>query len=124
MSEHSFTTVARVGEIPDGQGVSRVVGEKRIGVFNLGGTYHAINDVCPHMGDSLAAGCLEGDVVTCRWHGWRFRVTDGTWCDNPRIKTDSYETRVVADEIQVRVAPPDADRPPTAPPRGGSPTQT
>ena len=28
-------------------------------------------------------------------------MTDGTWCDNPRIKTEVFEVRVVDDEIQV-----------------------
>lgn len=64
-------------------------------------------DACPHMGASLADGHLEGEVVTCPWHAWRFRTTDGTWCDNPRIKTDAYEVRVAGDEIQVRPAPTD-----------------
>jgi nitrite reductase (NADH) small subunit/3-phenylpropionate/trans-cinnamate dioxygenase ferredoxin subunit len=103
MSEAEFVTVARVGEIPDGRGASYVVGEKVIGVFNDGGVYSAINDLCPHMGASLADGQLEDGVVACPWHGWRYRVSDGTWCDNKRIKTDSYEVRVVGDEIQVRV---------------------
>ena len=103
MSEAEFVTVARVGDIPDRHGASYVVGEKVVGVFNDGGVYRAINDFCPHMGASLADGQLEDGVVACPWHGWRFRVSDGTWCDNKRIKTDSYEVRVVGDEIQVRV---------------------
>ena len=98
-----FTTVARVGQIPDGQGVACLVGDRLVAVFNDGGTYHAINDMCPHMGASLADGELQAGVVACPWHGWRFRVSDGTWCDSPRAKTDSYEVRVVGDEIQVRV---------------------
>jgi len=53
------------------------------------------------MGASLAEGYVEEGVVTCPWHAWRFRLADGTWCDNPRIKTDSFEVRVVGDEIQV-----------------------
>ena len=105
MSEAEFVTVAKVGDIPEGQGATYVIGEKLVGVFNVGGVYHAINDLCPHMGASLAEGHVENGVVTCPWHGWRFQVTDGTWCDNRRIKTDSYEVRVVGDEIQVRVAP-------------------
>jgi hypothetical protein len=38
-------------------------------------------------------------------------VYDGTWADNPRIKIDSYEVRVVGDEIQVASEPkPKAER--------------
>jgi nitrite reductase/ring-hydroxylating ferredoxin subunit len=97
-----FVTVAKVGAIPEGTGAAFLVGDRLVAVFNLGGgRYCAINDVCPHMGASLAEGALEQDVVTCPWHAWRFRVSDGTWCDNTRIKTDTFEVRVVGDEIQV-----------------------
>jgi nitrite reductase (NADH) small subunit/3-phenylpropionate/trans-cinnamate dioxygenase ferredoxin subunit len=101
MSE--FITVAKVGGIPEGTGRAFAVGDKLVAVFNLGqGQYQAINDLCPHMGASLADGHLESGVVTCPWHAWRFRVSDGTWCDNPRIKTDTFEVRVEGDDIQVR----------------------
>jgi len=97
-----FITVAKVGAIPVGSGAAFPVGEKLVAVFNLGdGEYQAINDLCPHMGASLADGCVENGIVTCPWHAWRFRVCDGTWCDNPRIKTDAFEVRVVGEEIQV-----------------------
>ena len=98
-----FRTVARVGDIPDGQSRAFVVDDCIVAVFHLGGQYHAINDLCPHQGASLAEGHVEDHTVSCPWHGWRFRVTDGTWCDNPRIKTDSYRVRVVDDQIQVAI---------------------
>ena len=104
MSE--FITVAQIGAIPEGEGRSFTVGERLIAVFNVGGgVYQAIDDLCPHMGASLADGDFTGGVVTCPWHAWRFRVSDGTWCDNPRIKTDSFEVRVLGDEIQVSAEP-------------------
>ena len=96
-----FTSVAKVGSIPDGRGETFTVGERLVAVFNEGGQYYAIDDLCPHMGASLGAGQLEGGVVTCPWHAWRFRVCDGTWCDNPKLKVDSYHVRVEGDEIQV-----------------------
>lgn len=104
MSE--YVTVAKVGAIPEGTGAAFPVGDKMVAVFNLGGgRYEAINDFCPHMGASLADGFLEDGIVTCPWHAWRFRTSDGTWCDNPRIRTDAFEVRVEGDEIQVRAAP-------------------
>ena len=79
------------------------VGDRLVAVFNQGGKYSAIDDLCPHMGASLGAGHCEDGIVTCPWHAWRFRLSDGTWTDSPRIKIDTFETRVVGDEIQVRV---------------------
>ncbi|MFM7117735.1 MAG: Rieske (2Fe-2S) protein, partial [Planctomycetota bacterium] len=51
---------------------------------------YAIDDQCPHMGASLASGYLENCTVACPWHAWRFDIRDGSWCDNPRVKIDSY----------------------------------
>ncbi|MCE9553610.1 MAG: Rieske 2Fe-2S domain-containing protein [Planctomycetes bacterium] len=99
-----FVTVAKVGSIPPDQGITCTVGDRLVAVFHVDGKYFAIDDLCPHMGASLSAGHVENGMVTCPWHAWRFRVCDGTWCDNPRIKTDAFEVRVVGDEIQVKVS--------------------
>jgi nitrite reductase (NADH) small subunit/3-phenylpropionate/trans-cinnamate dioxygenase ferredoxin subunit len=96
-----YKTVANVGDIADGQGATFIVGDQLIAVFRSQGQYYAIDDLCPHMGASLATGHLQDGVVTCPWHAWRFKVCDGTWVDNPRLKVDCYEVRVAGDEIQV-----------------------
>ena len=98
-----FVTVAKVGDIAEGRGHAYAVNGRMVAVFLHHGEYHAIDDFCPHMGASLAGGYVEGGVVTCPWHAWRFSICDGTWCDNPRIKIDSFEVRVQDNEIQVRV---------------------
>jgi nitrite reductase (NADH) small subunit/3-phenylpropionate/trans-cinnamate dioxygenase ferredoxin subunit len=99
-----FKTVGRVGELPEGQGKAVEVGNKLVAVFCVGGRYCAIDDVCPHMGASLSEGSVEDGIVTCPWHGWRFRLADGAWADNPRIKIGSYAVQVVDGEIQVEAS--------------------
>lgn len=101
-----FVTVCKRGEVPAGGGKTVAVGDTLIAVFDDGGTLCAIADTCPHMGASLAAGELEDGIVTCPWHAWRFRVTDGTWADNPRVKIPAYEVRQVGDDVQVKRAGP------------------
>jgi nitrite reductase (NADH) small subunit/3-phenylpropionate/trans-cinnamate dioxygenase ferredoxin subunit len=98
-----FHTVAVVGDIPEGQAAAFEINGKLIAVFNVDGQYHAIDDVCPHMGASLAGGEVASGVVTCPWHAWRFRVTDGTWVNNPKLKIGCYPVRVEGNEIQVQV---------------------
>ena len=98
-----FVTVARVGEIPEGQALAFEVEDQIVAVSLNQGNYYAIDDMCPHMGASLATGHFDTEQmnVACPWHGWRFDVRDGTWCDNRRIKTDVFAVRVFDDEIQV-----------------------
>lgn len=38
----------------------------------------ALDQACPHEGYGLTTGELDGDLITCAWHNWKFRVTDGT----------------------------------------------
>ena len=105
MSE--FHSVAKIGDIPEGEGRAYPVDGRMVAIYLVDGEYCAINDTCPHMGASLATGWVDGDVVTCPWHAWRFCVKDGTWMDNPntKVKTDSFPVRVQGDDIQVHVPP-------------------
>jgi nitrite reductase (NADH) small subunit len=98
-----FTTVCRTEDIPEGEGKAVMAAGKVLAVFKVNGQFHAIDDTCPHMGASLSGGYVENYIVTCPWHAWRFRVTDGTWADNPRIKIGCYPVRVVGDQVQVQV---------------------
>ena len=88
------------------------VGRKDVAVFRVGGAFFAIDDLCPHMGASLSGGFVDGGTVTCPWHYWRFRLSDGAWDDNPKVRTGCYPVHVVGDEIQLDV--PD-DAPPAGP---------
>ncbi len=96
-----FQTVCKLGDLKPGEGKAVAVGRKIVALFLVDGQVCAIDDFCPHMGASLAGGEVEGDIVTCPWHGWRFRVTDGTWVSSPRVKIPCYRTRVVGDDVQV-----------------------
>lgn len=103
MAPNTFHTVARVGEIPEGQGRAFDIDGRIIAVFLEGGKYYAVDDTCPHQGAPLSDGIVFDKSVTCTWHGWRFSLEDGRWLDSPRIRIGTYPVRVVDDEIQVSV---------------------
>ncbi|MCX7413624.1 MAG: Rieske (2Fe-2S) protein [Planctomycetia bacterium] len=115
MNDVPFTPVARVGEIPVGAGRTYEVAGRLVAVFFDGENYSAIDDLCPHMGASLGSGPLCDGVVTCPWHAWRFRLSDGAWCDNPKLRVDVFEVRLVGDVIEVRVTPAAPVELPTSP---------
>ena len=98
-----FYPVCRVDELAEGEARMVQAANKLIAVFCHEGQYFAIDDTCPHMGDSLSRGYVEKGIVTCPWHAWRFRLSDGAWADNPRIKIGSYPIRILDGEIQVEV---------------------
>jgi nitrite reductase (NADH) small subunit len=109
MSE--FQTVCKLQDLREGEGKTVPAGRKLLAIFLVDGKPFAIDDACPHMGASLSGGYVESDIVTCPWHGWRFRMTDGTWADNPRVKIPCYPVRVVGDDVQVQLASPPLEKP-------------
>ncbi|GAC1338196.1 MAG: Rieske (2Fe-2S) protein [Isosphaeraceae bacterium] len=99
----NFTTVARVGEIPEGEGRAFEIVDKMVAVFLVDGTYRAIDDCCPHQGAPLCDGFVDDCAVTCSWHGWRFSLEDGRHLEGTRARVEVYSVRVQGDEIQVAI---------------------
>ena len=90
-------------EFPEGGSVVVTVNQKDVAVFRSNGQFFAIDDLCPHMGASLSGGFVEDGVVTCPWHYWRFRLADGAWADNPKIKTGCYAVHLVGEQVELEL---------------------
>jgi nitrite reductase (NADH) small subunit/3-phenylpropionate/trans-cinnamate dioxygenase ferredoxin subunit len=100
--------IGKADDIPEGASAVVSVNGKDVAVFRHAGRFYAIDDLCPHMGASLSGGFVEEGVVTCPWHYWRFRLADGAWADNPRVKTGCYAVHVVGDALELEL--PDAPK--------------
>ncbi len=101
-----FVTVAKVGEIPAGEGKTIVVNGRLIALLRDGDNYFALDDTCPHMGASLGAGYVTDGAVYCPWHAWRFSICDGTWLDSlkSKVRCTAHEVRVQGEEIQIKLS--------------------
>jgi 3-phenylpropionate/trans-cinnamate dioxygenase ferredoxin component len=100
-----FVFAAETEDIAAGRGKTISLGEKRIALFNVDGASYAISDTCLHRGGLLGDGDLEGCVVTCPWHGWRFDVRNvrtGERMLNAAACVTCYQTRTDGGEVQVR----------------------
>jgi nitrite reductase (NADH) small subunit/3-phenylpropionate/trans-cinnamate dioxygenase ferredoxin subunit len=100
-----FHKVARVAEIPPGTGRTVDVGGRKVALFNVDGTFHAIDNQCPHAGGALGEGILDGCIVTCPYHFWQFDVRKGHSPEFPDARVDRFQVRVEGDEISVCAAP-------------------
>ena len=99
-----FLKAARTEDIPVVQGKMVGVGGKHIALFNIQGTYYAIDDTCTHKGGPLSEGQVTGSKVTCPWHGATFDVITGEALGPPApIGVFRYNVRVVGDDIEIEV---------------------
>ena len=98
-----YKKVAEVTDIPAGQGKIFELDGNQVAVWNLGGNFFAFQNVCPHRGGPVGEGELEGNVITCPWHGWQFDVTTCTNTTNPAARLTKYDVLVEGTEIKIAV---------------------
>jgi 3-phenylpropionate/trans-cinnamate dioxygenase ferredoxin component len=99
----SWLPVAPIEQIPPGDYAQIEVDSALVAVFNVGGQFYAIEDVCTHDGGELAGGAVEGDVVICPRHGARFCLRTGAALTPPAYEpVRTFQTRVVDGTVEVQ----------------------
>lgn len=86
--------LARLDEIPTGEGRVFAVAGRQIAVFRLrDGQVRAVDAICPHAGGPLADGLVDGAVVVCPLHSHTFELATGrSTTGQPPVRT--YPARV------------------------------
>ena len=107
--------VCAASELAPGQ--KRVVTDPEtgvsLGVFNIGGEFFALRNVCPHQGAPLCLGSvhgthrpspvfvlrpdLQGRVLRCPWHGWEFDIVTGKALYDATSRVATYVCEVSDD---------------------------
>jgi len=96
--------IAGTQDVPPGKAAAFDVEGRRIALFNIEGSYYAIDDTCTHEGGPLCEGEVRGFKVTCPWHGADFDLKSGEALCAPAFeKVQSYKVVVEGNDIQVEV---------------------
>lgn len=113
-----YIKVGSTGEFSDGSRKKVVVEGQEIMIARFGGSYYAVGSRCTHMGGDLAAGQLNGTVITCPLHGSQFDVRNGQvvrWMKGSGLfaaigkalkgprPLPTYKVKAEGDEISVEV---------------------
>ncbi|HZS03415.1 MAG TPA: Rieske 2Fe-2S domain-containing protein [Blastocatellia bacterium] len=96
-----FYEVAMVSEIAPGSGKTVYPNGQQIALFNLDGTFYAIDDSCPHRGAPLSEGYLKGDQVLCAWHCFDFNLKTGACEGVPELHVATYEVKIEGETVYV-----------------------
>lgn len=97
----SFVKVCKKTDIAAGSGKTVSVNGTAVALFNVDGTFYAVNDTCLHRGGPLGEGELDGKIAICPWHGWRWDVTSGVNQLNPAVSVKTYEVKVEGEDVFV-----------------------
>jgi len=113
-----WTDVAALDDLPDGKPKRVEADGTPVLLLREGDRIRAIGATCPHLGGPLDEGSIEGDTVTCPWHGSVFCLDNGALVHGPALTpVAAYEVKVEGDRISIRA---NAERPGAVLARGAS----
>jgi nitrite reductase/ring-hydroxylating ferredoxin subunit len=95
--------MATAAELAPGTCGEYVAGERVVALFNVGGTFYALDGICPHQGGPLGQGELTGCIVTCPWHGFQFDVTTGQHVASRSLVQPTLPVKVEVGEVWVEI---------------------
>ena len=124
MAQLTSVVVGKVWEIPPGERkiVVPFCGRAGIGVFNVGGSFYAVRNICPHKHGPLCTGELSGrvdtdappsgqgafisleglgEIVRCPWHQWPFEIATGRCLVAPEVRVATYPVKIRGDDVVV-----------------------
>ncbi len=103
-AQGKYIELANVNEIKNGElKVFDVDGESII-LINLNGEFFAFKNQCSHMELELNEAEIEGEILTCPWHGAQFNIRTGDVVRLPASEPlEKYEIKVENGKILVKI---------------------
>jgi nitrite reductase (NADH) small subunit len=97
----AFVRAAKKSDLPPGKICEVQVGDKSVALANVDGKLCAINGICLHQAGPLGEGELDGEIVTCPWHGWQYDITTGKVAGDASLGVETYPVEVRGEDIFV-----------------------
>ena len=99
---NEFIKVAEFDEIDEGELLGIEVDGEPICLARVNGDICAFTDNCTHISGPLNEGELDGEVLTCPWHGAQFNVRTGKVLRGPaRQDIQTYPVKIEGESILV-----------------------
>lgn len=103
----SYQKVAAMTDVPERGGLCVRIDGIDVGLFRVGEAVYAMENRCPHQGDPLSEGELDGPVIVCTSHGWSFDVRTGFRPDDADgFPIPCFSVRVEDDAVWVDLEQP------------------
>ena len=104
MANITFYPLCPTDDLPSGERMFVEIGEDSVVVFNIGGEFFAIADLCTHDMGALGEGEVEDHEIICPRHGARFDLRTGEALTLPAVQgVPSYPVRVVDWVLEIGV---------------------
>ncbi|MGZ3617156.1 MAG: Rieske (2Fe-2S) protein [Ktedonobacteraceae bacterium] len=95
-----FVKVAEINELDEGELLAVEVDGEPICLAKVNNSIYAFTDNCTHISGPLNEGELDGEVLTCPWHGAQFNVCTGKALRGPaRQDIQTYRVQIEGNSV-------------------------
>src|SRR2546428_11158903 len=99
-----FIKVASTADLAPGEAKCVEVAGKKLALFNVEGSFYAIDDTCTRGGGPLSEGEVWGEEVTWPWHGAVYNIRTGAVRGPPAPRgVARCAVRVQGSDVEVEV---------------------
>lgn len=105
VEQAGFVDVCDAKEIREGRGKVVIAAGERRAVFRHENRIYATSNVCRHQGGPIGEGRIVEGCITCPWHGWNYRPSDG--CSPPPFQEvlSTYAVRIKDGRVWISIDP-------------------
>ena len=103
MAGSSWIATVDDAKVREGAPVPVYPGGVGVLLVRLDGALHAVRNKCAHMACPLEGGSLEGPLLMCPCHAWRFDVRTGEFLDPAELRIPVYPTKVEDGKVLVQL---------------------
>ncbi len=90
--------------IPLGTMAKVLADNREICLIRTKNGFHAVDNVCPHMGAPLSNGkCIDEQWIECPFHRYKFSITDGTVDRTGAEALEVFELKVGPSGMLIKV---------------------
>ena len=93
--------VARASELPPGECKVVRANGREVALYNVAGTFYATDNQCLHRGGALGEGVLQGHMIICPVHYWKYDVRTGEQEVDSRLRVACFPVVVEQDDVYV-----------------------
>lgn len=97
----TWRTVPGAAALWPGEMAGVTCGPSPVLVVHAGGALRVYPDRCLHQGVALSEGRLDGDVLTCRAHGWQYDACTGAGINPAGVALRRLPLRIEGDRVAV-----------------------
>jgi toluene monooxygenase system ferredoxin subunit len=96
-----WVDIGTLDDLWEGDMRSVMLDGREVLLCNVEGAVFAYDDPCPHLGNLLSLGKLEGHVLTCAAHEWSFDMRTGGGINPAGACLHRYPVRLDGDRVLV-----------------------